>query len=132
MMRRTSISIPSDLLHRFDEVSGNVGERNRSNAVAMAMREYIVSRKWLEKKGAVSGALLITYDHDAHGINDAMTDAQHEAGKIINASMHVHLDARRCLEITAFRGDAEDVKKLAKDLSGIKGILDLKVVVSSD
>ncbi len=129
---RISASLPSDLLARFDGVSSGAGQRSRSSAIAAAMREYISGKKWMDESGGMSGALLITYDHDARGINDALTEAQHVAGETISASMHVHLDEHRCLEMIAVRGDAEKIKELARSLSGIKGIMDVRVLAASD
>jgi len=129
---RISASLPSDLLARFDRISSGAGQRNRSSAIAAAMREYISGKKWMDESGDLSGALLITYDHDARGINDALTDVQHAAGKMISASMHVHLDKHRCLEMIAVRGGAEKIKELARSFSGMKGIMDVRVVAASD
>ncbi|PKK81516.1 MAG: nickel-responsive transcriptional regulator NikR [Thermoplasmata archaeon HGW-Thermoplasmata-2] len=128
---RISASLPSDLLARFDGVSSGAGQRSRSSAIAAAMREYISGKKWMDESGGLSGALLITYDHDARGINDALTEAQHVAGETISASMHVHLDEHRCLEMIAVRGDADKIKALANALNKTKGVLGLKVIISA-
>lgn len=127
---RVSISLPDELLKSFDEVVEKTGQRNRSAGIGAAMREYVTSNTWVNEEGNISGAVLVTFDHDSRGINDALTSVQHNYGDVISASMHLHLDARNCLEIIAVRGSAERVKRLARELSGKKGILNLKVVAS--
>ncbi|MDD5503503.1 MAG: nickel-responsive transcriptional regulator NikR [Candidatus Thermoplasmatota archaeon] len=127
---RISMSLPLDLIAAFDVISKKAGQRNRSNAIAAAMRDYVTSNKWIKESGKVSGAIVLTYDHDARGINDALTEAQHVAGEVISASMHVHLEEHTCLEMIAVKGEAEEVKKLANELNKIKGVLGLKVIIS--
>jgi len=128
---RISLSIPQELVKEFDKMSDSAGQPNRSKAVTEAMREFLSSRKWdLAKKGETPGVILLTYDHHARGVNRALTEVQHHYPDVITATMHIHLSKQTCLEVIAFKGQADRVRSLARMLQSEKGILDLKVVTS--
>jgi CopG family nickel-responsive transcriptional regulator len=128
---RVSLSLSEPLLKEFDALARSLGHPTRSKAVSEALREFLASRKWdLAKKGVVPGVILVTYDHHSRGINNALTELQHEYPDVVSATMHVHLSKHTCLEVIAFRGEAVRVRALAKTLQMQKGVLDLKLLTS--
>ena len=128
---RVSLSLEKELLKEFDKIVHGLGHRNRSEAVGEAMREFLVNKKWdMAKRGVVPGVILLTYDHHARGVNHALTELQHDFPDVVSATMHIHLSKHTCLEVIAFRGEAERVRALAKTLRSLKGILDLKLVTA--
>jgi len=130
---RISLTVSKELLKEFDSLSKALGQPNRSKAVSEAMREFASSRKWdLAKKGMAHGVILLTYDHHARGITHALTELQHEFPDEVTATMHIHLSKHTCLEVIAFRGEAERIRSLAKGLRSQKGVLDLKLVASPE
>ena len=102
--RRMSISLPEGFADEFDKVAKRMNQPTRSHAIASAMREYVLSNKWISDTGHTAGAVLLTYNHDTRGINAALVDIQHTYEHIISASLHVHLDEHQCLEIIAVKG----------------------------
>lgn len=128
---RVSVSISESLLREFDALSRSLGHRDRSNAVGEAMREFIANRRWnLAAKGSVPGVILVTYDHHARGISHALTELQHDFPDVVMATMHIHLSKHTCLEVIAFRGEAERVRALGRTLHSQKGVLDLKLITA--
>ena len=128
---RISLSVSNQLLEEFDALSSTLGHPNRSQAVSEAMREFVSSRKWdAAKKGKVPGVILLTYDHHAGGIGQALTELQHDYPDVVTATMHIHLSRHVCLEVIAFNGPASRVRSLAKTLRSRKGVLDLKLATS--
>jgi CopG family transcriptional regulator, nickel-responsive regulator len=128
---RISLSVSKKLMDEFDALAEGVGHPNRSKAVSEAMREFVSSRKWdLARTGTVPGVILVTYDHHSRGINRALTELQHDFPDVVSATMHIHLSKHTCLEVIAFKGEAERVRGLAKTLQSQKGVLDLKLVTS--
>lgn len=128
---RISLSVSKKLMDQFDEMSRVLGHPTRSKAVSEAMREFVSSKKWdLAEEGVVPGVILITYDHHARGINQALTELQHDFPDAVTATMHIHLSKHTCLEVIAFRGDAQRIRALAKTLQSQKGVLDLKLASS--
>ncbi len=129
---RISVTFPPDLLREFDEIISRMGYSNRSKAVQDAVRLFISERKWLqEEKGRQAGILMLLYDHDARGLEDALTDVQHRHAEIISSTMHIHLTERDCLEAIAVKGDAEEIRKLNDELSSKRGVKLLKTMIVS-
>ncbi|MEM1539560.1 MAG: nickel-responsive transcriptional regulator NikR [Candidatus Bathyarchaeia archaeon] len=129
---RVSVTFPSELLRDFDEVIQRIGYENRSKAVQDAVRLFISERKWLqEEKGMQAGVLMLLYDHEVKGIEDALTDVQHHYAHMISSTMHIHLTERDCLEAIAVKGEAEDIRKLSDELSSKRGVKILKTMIVS-
>jgi len=127
---RISISVPSDLLKRFDDHIERLGYKNRSKAIQDAMQSLVTESKWMcEKMGTGIGAIAIVYNHEVKGLEEDLTDIQHHFGETICSSLHVHLDADNCLEIIAVRGKAQDVRDLAQELKTRKGVKQLKLAI---
>lgn len=128
---RISLSVSQTLLKEFDAISKGLGHPTRSKAVSEAMREFVSSRKWdLAKKGQVPGVILLTYDHRSRRTAAALTELQHDFPDVVTATMHLHLSRSTCLEVIAFKGQAERIRALARTLQSQKGVLDLKLLTS--
>jgi CopG family nickel-responsive transcriptional regulator len=60
---RTGISIPIDLLEKFDEIINQRGYPSRSEGVRDAIRAYITDYTWMsEMKGERHGVILMVYN----------------------------------------------------------------------
>lgn len=128
---RISLSVSKHLLEEIDRLSKDLGHPTRSSAISEAMSEFLASRKWdIAKRGDVPGVILVTYDHHSRGVNTALTGLQHDYPDVISATMHIHLSRHTCLEVIAFRGEANRVRALAKTLRSQKGVIDLKLLTS--
>ncbi|MGB9683884.1 MAG: nickel-responsive transcriptional regulator NikR [Candidatus Bathyarchaeales archaeon] len=129
---RISVTFPPDLLKDFDEVIRRMGYENRSKAVQDAVRLFVSERKWLqEEKGIKAGVLMLLYDHDVKGLEDALTDVQHHHANIISSTMHIHLSEKECLEAIAVKGDAAEIRKLSDELASKRGVKLLKTMIVS-
>lgn len=128
---RVSLSLQEGLLKEFDAIAESLGHPTRSKAVSEAMREFASTKKWdMTKKGIVPGVILITYDHHARGVSNALTELQHDHSDVVGATMHIHLSKHTCLEVISFKGEADRIRSLARMLQSQKGVLDLKVITS--
>ncbi|MEM0204354.1 MAG: nickel-responsive transcriptional regulator NikR [Nitrososphaerota archaeon] len=125
---RVSISIPPDLLKELDDMLKKIGY-DRSKAIRIAIRNFLTDYKWTQESGDVAGALILLYDHKSRGIEESLTDIQHEHGSIITSTMHVHLDKENCLEIIAVKGSSRSIKELAERMMKEKGVKQLKLAV---
>ncbi|MBS7615679.1 nickel-responsive transcriptional regulator NikR [Candidatus Bathyarchaeota archaeon] len=129
---RISVTFPPDLLKEFDEVIRKIGYENRSKAVQDAVRLFVSERKWLrEEKGRQAGILMLLYDHEVRGLEDTLTDVQHQYTSIISSTMHIHLSEDECLEAIAVKGDAAEIRKLSDELSSKRGVKLLKTMIVS-
>lgn len=129
---RLSVTFPPDLLKDFDELIRKMGYENRSKAVQDAVRLFVSERKWLqEEKGMQAGVLMLLYDHEVRGLEDALTDVQHDHANVISSAMHIHLTERECLEAIAVKGDASEIRKLSDKLASKRGVKLLKTMIVS-
>lgn len=127
---RIGVSVPPELLREFDETIKRVGYKDRSKAIHVAMRNLIGDYEWMrEAEGVGVGAIVMLYDHTVRGLEDVLTDAQHDYRTIVNSTMHIHLDERNCLEIIAVKGEFKRIKDLTKELTKKRGIKQLKLTV---
>jgi len=129
-VERTSFSAPPALLSRFDEVIRKIGYEDRSRALQIAMTNFVTEYTWTMEKGRAGvGAILFTYSHRPHGLQEALVDIQHQYRDVVNSTTHIHLDESRCLEIISVRGQTARIQELAKRLMKTRGVTQLKLSV---
>lgn len=127
-LERTCVSLPNDLLNRFDEIIEKRGYSSRSEALRDAIRNYIVNYEWMnEVQGERVGVISIVYEHDQRGLADELTEIQHSHIGLITASVHVHLDHENCLEIIVLHGAGEDIREVAETVMALKGVKYVKL-----
>jgi CopG family nickel-responsive transcriptional regulator len=125
---RFSFSTPPKLMKQFDESLRVIGYKDRSKGLQVAMRNFITEYAWKREKGRPgAGAVLLTYDHRTHGLQEALTDVQHHYRDTINSTIHLHLDEYRCLEIISVKGRLERIQVMAKELMKTRGVSQLKL-----
>ena len=129
---RVGVTFPPDLLGELDEVIQDMGYESRSKAIQDSVRAFVSEHKWLQKqKGTKVGVLVMLYDHEAKGLDEALIDVQHEYADVIYSSMHIHLSERDCLEAIAGRGEAEEIRKLAQELKTKRGVKQVRLSIVS-
>ena len=127
---RISVSVPPDLLRKFDEALKRLGYEERSKAVQVAMQSFVTESKWLcAKQGRGIGAIVMVYDSTIRQIGDVLTEIQHKYRGIAESTIHMHLDEKNCLQIISVRGDTADVKSLAEALMTTEGVKEVKLTI---
>ncbi len=129
--KRFGVSVPPDLLEKFDEKIEEKMYTNRSEAIRDLIRDFLVEEKWEDPDEDVYGSLTLVFDHERHGISDRLTDIQHQDHTHIVSTMHIHLDKHNCMETMAIKGKAKDVKKIADRLICTKGVKHGKLMMTS-
>jgi len=119
---KTGIAIPINLAKEFESIMKALGYSSRSKAIRDAIQLFITIHKWSSTTGEVAGAILTLYDHEELGVEERLTDIQHEYLDIIASTMHVHLTRNLCMQIIAIKGDVSRVKALYQGVVGIKGV----------
>ena len=78
-LSRIGISLPKNLLDRFDEIINARGYSSWSEGIRDAIRTYITYYKWMaDVKGEREGVITMVYDHDQRGLLTTITDVQHD------------------------------------------------------
>ncbi len=128
---RFGISIDDKLLDSFDRLIELKGYMNRSEAIRDLIRAALVELKWEGGEEETVGTVTLVYDHHVRDLSDKLTEQQHSHYNQIISALHIHLDAHNCLEVLVVRGRARDVKKIADELIGVKGVKHGKLVMTT-
>ena len=127
-LSRIGISLPKNLLDKFDEILSLRGYSSRSEGIRDSIRSYITYYQWIsDVKGERQGVITMVYDHDQRGLLETLTEIQHEYANIIQASLHSHVTHSRCLEVILLRGDGAVLKDITERLMSQKGVEAVKL-----
>ncbi len=127
---RFGISLPKDLIDKFDKLIKEKNYTNRSKAFGDLIRQELVKKEWLEGK-EIAGAITLIYDHHKRELLNKITDVQHDFQKVIISTQHIHLDHNNCLEIVAIKGNPKEAQRLTDTLKSIKGVKHATLSMSS-
>ncbi len=128
---RFGVSIDANLLRQFDQLIAEKGYHNRSEAVRDLMRDALVEREWSQEDRETVGTVTLVYNHHTRDLSDKLTEHQHSHHQAIVSVLHVHLDVHNCLEVAVVRGSAQEVRRLADELIGTKGVKHGKLVMTT-
>jgi len=130
-LSRFGVSLEEDLLQAFDLSIGGQGYQNRSEAIRDLIRDHLIQKKVGKGDEEVVGVISLLYDHRTHHLSDVLADMQHKASVMVNASLHIHLDAHNCLEVVVVRGSASKVHEVAGQLIATKGVQNGRLITTT-
>ena len=131
VLERVSVAVEPSLLEEFDRLLAARKLGNRSEAMRDLMRRRLVEDHAADDRGQGVGTLTLIYDHDQRELSDRLVEAGHAHHAHVLATMHVHLDARLCLEVLALEGPVATLRTFADQVLGLKGVLHGQLVMSS-
>ncbi len=129
MSKKTGIVIPEDLVGEVDKLVKDMGYTSRSRFVQDALRYYISALAWRTEIGKAVGVLAVLYNHETQGVEEKLTDVQHDYLNIVVSSLHIHLTKERCLQLIVVRGNISDIKNLHARLNAIRGIISITPII---
>ncbi|MDD5231392.1 MAG: nickel-responsive transcriptional regulator NikR, partial [Candidatus Marinimicrobia bacterium] len=127
---RFGVSLPEDLLTRFDNEIRRKGYSNRSEALRDLIRESLVQKE-LDSDAEVVGTLTMVYDHHVADLSIKLKNLQHEHYLNIMSNIHFHLDHQHCLEVIVLRGRCSAIRNIAERLIGLRGVKHGKLTFTS-
>ncbi|MDD3814979.1 MAG: nickel-responsive transcriptional regulator NikR [Desulfocapsaceae bacterium] len=127
---RFGISLDEQLLFNFDQLIEQKKYTNRSEAIRDLIRTSLVENKSESTEEAI-GTVTLIFNHHVRDLSDKLTEQQHSHHDQIISSLHVHLDAHNCLEVLVVRGTAQEIKQIADELIGVKGVKHGKLVMTT-
>jgi CopG family nickel-responsive transcriptional regulator len=128
---RFGISLDEKLLANFDQLIEQKSYMNRSEAIRDLIRASLVEEQLGSEDQVAVGTVTLVYNHHVRDLSDKLTEHQHSHHDQIISSLHVHLDAHNCLEVLIIRGAVRDIKQIANELIGVKGVKHGKLVMTT-
>lgn len=122
---RISISIPNELLQRFNRIKVLSEVSDRSKVFQIALRDFL-DRIDVDSKGGCVGVLTVVYSHEEAG--KEVTEIQHVSNNIIVSSLHLHVRGDTCLEAISLKGQCSDIRDLASRVTSIRGVTKVDLV----
>jgi CopG family transcriptional regulator, nickel-responsive regulator len=124
------ITIEDDLLGEIDAAAQARGYQNRSEIIRALTRAGLQqSAQDAVPSGQCVAALVYVYDHGARKLSKRLTQNFHGHRDLSLATLHVHLDDDSCMEVTALKGAASDVRHLADHVIAERGVRYGRVVM---
>ncbi len=124
-MTIVSISVPEDLLRRFDEVSRSKGFRSRSDAVKETMRTLVDEVEWEKADG--ENQMVITMIYEEPGPRGELSVLQHRYEEV-QMMLHLHLEKGQCMEVFIARGPNSVLKEILGKIRKVKGVRSLRYI----
>jgi CopG family nickel-responsive transcriptional regulator len=120
----------ASLLAQFDQL---VAQRHtsRSELLRDLAREEIIKSLAMQRVDAFA-SVTVVYDHGVRELSERITEMQHDLGEQVRSTMHVHLDADRCLEVIVMRGRADKLRNAAERLFATRGVLQGSIEIVAD
>ena len=122
-----SITLPSDLLKKFDQFTKARGYYSRSEAFRDALRNLIADAEIAKAEtGEVAATLMITCDYARRDVDLRMSEMRHEFDDIVVENVHRHINRQYCLEVFIAEGSQQRVLELISRIRGMRGIQEVK------
>lgn len=127
-----SITLPSELLGKFDEFMKTRGYYSRSEAFRDAVRNLIAESDIAKTETVeVAATIMITCDYARRDVDLRMTEVRHEFDDVVVENVHRHIDDKYCLEIFIAQGKNQRILDLVGRVRGMRGIQQVKAMFMS-
>jgi len=124
-----SITLPNELLRKFDEFSKARGYYSRSEAFRDAVRSLIAEVEVAKAvTGTVASTIMTICEYAKRDVDLRMSEVRHEFDDIVVENVHRHIDKQYCLEVFIAGGNYRRVRELIGRIRGMRGILEVKAV----
>jgi CopG family nickel-responsive transcriptional regulator len=124
-----SITLPNELLTKFDEFMKTRGYYSRSEAFRDAIRNLIAESDIAKMEtGEMAATIMITCDYARRDVDLRITEVRHEFDDVVVENVHRHIDDKYCLEIFIAQGKNERIIDLIGRVRGMRGIQQVKAL----
>jgi CopG family nickel-responsive transcriptional regulator len=128
-MTVVSVTIPSDLLRKFDEFMKTRGYYSRSEAFRDAIRSLMAEADLVRmESGSVVATIMMTCEYARKDVDLKMTELRHEYDDVVIENVHRHIGEKYCLEIFIVEGNSNRILDLVGRIRGMRGIQQVKAM----
>jgi CopG family nickel-responsive transcriptional regulator len=124
-----SITLPPDLLKKFDDFMKTRGYFSRSEAFRDAVRN-LISEAELAKiaSGSVAATIMTTCDYARKDVDLKISELRHEYDDVVIENIHRHINGKYCVEIFVAEGNNDRILNLINRLRGMHGIQQVRAM----
>ena len=124
-----SITLPPDLLRKFQDFIETKGYYSRSEAFRDAIRGLIGESELASLQTENVGAtIMVTCDYARKDVDLKMSEVRHEFDDVVIENVHRHIGEKYCLEIFIAEGNNGRILSLINRLRGMHGIQQVKSI----
>lgn len=127
-MTIVSVSIPDELVRKFDQVLCAKGYRSRSDAVREAMRSFVDEAEWQSAEG--ENQIVITMIYDEVGPRGELSVLQHRYEEI-QMMLHLHIEKGQCMEVFIARGQNNVLREILGRIRKVRGVRSIRFISTS-
>ncbi|MBS7620909.1 nickel-responsive transcriptional regulator NikR [Candidatus Bathyarchaeota archaeon] len=128
-MTVVSVTIPGELLKKFDEFMKTRGYYSRSEAFRDAIRSLMAETELAKlETGNVAATIMIICDYARKDVDLRMTEVRHEFDDVVIENVHRHIGEKYCLEIFIAEGNNERILDLVGRVRGMRGIQQVRAM----
>jgi CopG family transcriptional regulator, nickel-responsive regulator len=117
---RFGVAMDRTLLEALDVLVEHRGG-TRSEVLRDLVRAEVTRSRTQRNVPAVA-TLTLVYDHHVRELTERLTEFQHHLGERVRATLHIHLDEDRCLEVIVLKGRSEELKEVGGRLLATRGV----------
>ena len=122
-LMRIGISLPGELLDKFDSSLLKRGYSSRSEGIRDAIRTYNKHYDWMQQiEGMRAATISIVYDCSKTGISSSLAKIQHENMDMISSSVRFHIEENSCFEVIILEGEGKRIVELTEKILSLKGV----------
>ncbi|MFQ6065621.1 MAG: CopG family ribbon-helix-helix protein, partial [Candidatus Bathyarchaeia archaeon] len=128
-MTVVSVTLPSELLKKFDEFMKTRGYYSRSEAFRDAIRSLMAESELAKiETGNVATTIMITCDYARKDVDLKVGEVRHEFDDVVVENVHRHIGEKYCLEIFIAEGNYQRILDLIGRIRGMRGIQQVKAL----
>ena len=129
-MTVVSITLPGELLRKFDEFIKTRGYYSRSEAFRDAIRSLIAESEVAKMEtGNVATTIMITCDYERKDVDLKIGEVRHEFDDVVVENVHRHIGQKYCLEVFIAEGNYQRILDLIGRIRGMRGIQQVKAMI---
>jgi CopG family nickel-responsive transcriptional regulator len=124
-----SITLPQDLLNKFDEFMKTRGYFSRSEAFRDAIRNLLSESEIAKSStGSVAATVMTTCDYARKDVDLKISELRHEFDDVVIENVHRHINGKYCVEIFVAEGNNDRILNLINRLRGMHGIQQVRAM----
>lgn len=128
-MTVVSVTLPGELLKKFDEFMKTRGYYSRSEAFRDAIRSLMAESEIAKiETGNVATTIMITCDYARKDVDLKVGEVRHEFDDVVVENVHRHIGEKYCLEVFIAQGNHQRILDLIGRIRGMRGIQQVKAL----